>query len=246
MSRKRRVSRGRSRRVSRNRYVLVNQARGALRRLTRNVSVGGVDLIEKIVFPALGATGGMLLARYVGDKLGPRLLPGQDPRMIASLASLATAFAAYKAGEAFSFSPETQAAVAAGAGAVGLVPWLPFDFMRSNVAATMDALTPAPAENSVSGYYQSMLGGGLMVDVSHAGAPYKGMLGLGADPADQGAIDRVLSSVEAVSTVEPIDVARRAPMRNPTPKIRERMATPGGRGYAGGTFARDLFSGIMS
>ncbi len=241
MSSKRRTSRSRHRKVRRNRYVLVNKARGALRRLTRNVSVGGIDVIEKIVFPALGATGGMLLAQYVGSKAGPALMPTTDPRIVAVGASAASALAAYLIGERVGLSPETQASIAAGAGVVGMAPWLPFSFVRATVAQTTDALAPAQP-NAVSGYYQRSMLGGLMVDVSHAGAPYKGMFGLGGD----GELEDEIDNAEAVSIVEPIDMAREAVDVNPFPVVRETMATPGDRGWAGGIYARNLFSGLLS
>jgi len=239
MSRKKRTSRNGRRKVRRNRYVLVNRARGVLRRLVRNTTVGSIDVIEKIVFPALSATGGMLLSQWLGSKVGPSFLPGQDPRLVAAGASVATAYGAYLLGDSFGLAPETQMTVAAGAGLAALIPWVPPTMMP------MLASAPAPsAPAAMSGYYQRSMLGGLMVDVSHAGAPYKGMLGLGADPADQDAIDDVLTTSEAVSTVEPIDMALPAIRKKAVRRVRERMGSPGDRGWAGGTFARNIFSAM--
>jgi len=239
MSRKKRTSRNGHRKVRRNRYVLINRARGALRRLTRNVAFGGIDVMEKIVFPSLGATGGMLLASWLGSKVGPSLLPGQDLKLIALGAAAASAFGAYTLGESLGLSPETQMAVAAGAGMSGITPWLP--------AAILPVVSLAPAPNvATSGYYQRGMLSGLMVDVSHAGAPYKGMLGLGADPSDQDAVDNVLSTVEGISTVEPIDMALPAIPKKEFRRVRETMGTPRDRGWAGGVYARNIFSGMAS
>jgi hypothetical protein len=227
--------------VRRNRYVLVTNARGALRRLARNVSIGGIDVIEKIVFPALGATGGMLVSQWLGSKVGPSLLPGQDPRFVALGVSAAAAFGAYMLGDTFGLSPETQRTVAAGAGVAGILPWVPAAMLPTGSMMASATTPPVPA---MSGYYQRSMLGGLMVDVSHAGAPYKGMLGLGSDPSDQDAIDDVLTISEAVSTVEPIDMALPAVSKRAVRRVRETMGTPGDNGWAGGTFARNIFSAV--
>lgn len=74
---------------------------------------------------------------------------------------------------------------------------------------------------------------GMGFDISHAGAPYKQMLGLGADQP------------EAVSTVIPTDLALRAKTQKQWKKVRETMTSPGDRGYAGGLFSRHLFAGMV-
>jgi hypothetical protein len=234
MSKKKRTSRSGRRKVRRNRYVLLTNARGALRRLARNATLGGIDVMEKIVFPALGATGGVLLTQWLGSKVGPMILPGQDRRLIAAVASSAAAYGAYMFGDSLGLSPETQMTVAAGAGVAGLLPLIPSSMLPVD-AANASAATPPPA-NVLSGYYQrSSLGGGLMVDVSHAGAPYKGMLGV--DDADD-----ALSAVEAISTVEPIDMALPAIRKRAFIPVTETMGSPRDRGWAGGIYARNIFS----
>lgn len=234
-----RTSKRRHRRVSRNRYVLVN--RGRLRRLVRNATIGSISLMEKIVIPALGATGGMLAAQWIGSRVAPALLPGQDAKLLAVGSSVVAAYGAYVLGDSFGLNADTQLAAAAGAGAAAIMPWVPTHLMSMLPPASMPA-----APTATSGYYQSEMLGGLMVDVSHAGAPYKGMLGLGADPADQSVIDEVIETAEAVSTVEPRDLALPAVRKDTVRRVRERMGTPADRGWAGGTFARTLFSGAMS
>lgn len=232
MSKKKRTSRNGRRKVRRNRYVLVANARGALRRLARNVSIGGIDVMEKIVFPALGATGGILLAQWLGSKVGPSLLPGQDPRLVAVGASTVAAYGAYMLGESLGLSPGTQMTVAAGAGVAGLLPLVPQSMLPSG---SMNASASAPPPNATSGYYQRSMLSGLMVDVSHAGAPFKGMFGLGA--YDGG------SYPSAVSLVEPIDMALPAKNWPEFRKVTEQMGSPQDRGWAGGGYARNLFSG---
>jgi len=244
MSKRKRTSRNGRRKVRRNRYVLLTNARGALRRLTRNVTVGGIDVMEKILFPALGATGGILLAQWLGSKVGPSLMPGQDPKLLSLGASTIAAYGAYLLGEQLGLSPETQMTVAAGAGVAGLLPWIP-SAMLPDGSAIASATTPlAPSANAMHGYYQRSMLGGLMVDVSHAGAPYKGMLGVD-DPADSANQDRALSHMEAVSTVEPFDMALPAISKKAIRRVRETMGTPRDRGWAGGTFGRSLFSGHL-
>jgi hypothetical protein len=244
MSKKKRTSRNGRRKVRRNRYVLVNRAHGALRRLARNATIGGIDVMEKIVFPTLGATGGVLLAQWLGSKVGPSLLPGQDPRLVSAGASTLAAYGAYMLGAQLGLSPETQMTVAAGAGVAGLLPWIPTAMLPAG-SGNASATTPIAPANAMQGYYQRSMLGGLMVDVSHAGAPYKGILGID-DPADSANQDRALSHMEAVSTVEPIDLALPAISKRAVVPVTERMGSPRDRGWAGGLYGRSLFSGIMS
>ncbi len=74
---------------------------------------------------------------------------------------------------------------------------------------------------------------------------------LGADdPADQGQVDAAMDSlesgVEAISTVVPTDLAMRAPSMPQVRPVTESFARGAGdKGYAGGMFARHLFSGMM-
>lgn len=141
-------------------------------------------------------------------------------------------------------------------------------------AAAIMAPAPAPAvapppptpegSSGVGSYYQEgMLGMGTMYataglgrgyDISHAGAPYKGMLGLGtmyataglgdAEPGDQSAVDQRMDVMESVSTITPTDLALRA---STMPQVRpvDHPFASGDKGYAGGVFARHLFSGMM-
>lgn len=237
MTRKRNTSR----KMNRKGHHVARRVGVSLRRLTRNAADGSISTIEQFVVPALGATGGILLAQWLGSKVGPSLFPGQDSKLSMSVGSTVAAYAAYMVGDSLGLSQETQMTVAAGAGVVGILPWLPQGMLPSVMSEPV--AIPAPP---VSGYYQqSMLSGGLMVDVSHAGAPYKGMFGLGADPSNQDAIDSVLQIAEGVSLVEPIDAARKVISKRAVRPVTEQMGTPGDRGWAGGTFGRTLFSGML-
>lgn len=212
------------------------------RSLRRNMALASINVMENIVIPAISATGGVLLTQWLGSRVLPALLPGQDPRLIAAGASTVAAYGAYVLGDSLGLSPETQMQVAAGAGVAGLLPWVPPSLLPSG-SASASAAAPAAPPNAMSGFYQRSMLGGLMVDVSHAGAPYKGMLGLGSDAGDQDAVDNVLTSAEAVSTVEPMDLALPAVTKKRIRRVRETMGTPRDRGWAGGIYARSLFSG---
>ena len=121
-------------------------------------------------------------------------------------------------GEGLGLSHEVAEAAATGAGISGIVPWLP---------SALSDKTPSPP---VSGM-------GLMVDVSHYGAPYKGLFGLGAGPVD----------LPAVSTVTPTDLAFPAKNTQQVKPVVIPFANPKTeRGSAGGIFARQLFSGVMA
>jgi len=236
----------RRRRVSRNAYAVVHNRRvrgfSSVRRLARNL--GSADLVDKVVVPALGATGGMILAQWLGSMVGGSYLPTMDPRIVATGASLASAIAAYAVGQPLGLSPETQMSIAAGAGVSGLKPWLPLQLIQDTVLPTP---TPAPAPvapvamvpmgpGPVSG-----MGANYMIDISHAGAPYRGMFGL--DGYDESVINDVRHSDEPISTVSPIDLAFPVVKKRAVRRVREQMATPDGRGWAGGMFSRMLFSG---
>jgi hypothetical protein len=70
------------------------------------------------------------------------------------------------------------------------------------------------------------------------------MLGLGSDPGNQSAIDSVLEVAEGFSTVEPIDAAYPVIAKRAVRPVTEQMGSPGDRGWAGGTFARTIFSAM--
>jgi len=81
-----------------------------------------------------------------------------------------------------------------------------------------------------------------------SGDYYTGAMLGSDDPADQGQVDSALDSmdtgVEAISTVVPTDLAMVAPNMPQVAPVSEHFAS-GDKGYAGGVFARHLFSGMM-
>ena len=206
-------------------YAIVKNGR----RMVRNVAAS--DVFGKVLLPTLAGTGGLLGAWWIAENVAPKFFGGQDPRLLQLGSSVLGGIGTLWLGESMSWSPETTNAVVVGMGIASAVTYLP---PAVNVAS-------AARPQATSGF-----GGGLMVDVSHAGAPYKGMLGLGADPADQSAIDDVIESVEQYSTVEPTDMAARAHSVKQWPRVTEDFTgSPGDKGYAGGMFARNLFAGMM-
>ena len=70
-----------------------------------------------------------------------------------------------------------------------------------------------------------------------------GLAGLG-EPGDQGAVDNTMNHMESISTIVPTDLALCAPNRPQVKRVTKSFAS-GDRGYAGGTFARHLFSGMV-
>jgi len=93
-------------------------------------------------------------------------------------------------------------------------------------SATMTS-SPTLTPSNVSGLSDPL------VDVAHYGAPYQGMLGLGYLPQPPG-----------VSTIIPRDLAFRAKNEAQIKQVTTPFAAAD-HGYAGGVFARQLFSGQM-
>jgi len=202
----------RKKRTSRNpKYVVANK-----RRMRRNPEGG---IIQTLVLPSLVGAGGLLASQWVNQSLVSQLLVGQDPRLSSLVTGMGVGALLVSFGEGVGLSREIAEAAATGAGISAIMPWLP-------KVATESTLMPQP----VSGM-------GLMVDVSHYGAPYKGLFGLGAGPVD----------LPAVSTVTPTDLAFPAKNAAQVKEVTIPFANPKTeRGYAGGIFARQLFSGVMA
>lgn len=187
------------------------------RRVRRNSEKG---MLQSFVLPALVGAGGMLASQWVASSFTSRLLVGQDPRLQFAVTGAGIGALALVFGEGLGLSHEVAEAAAIGAGISAIQPWLP---------KVVSDTTPVPATPAVSGM-------GLMVDVSHYGAPYKGLFGLGG-PVD----------LPAVSTVTPTDLAFPAKRVAEVKEVTAQFASPKtDRGYAGGIFARQLFSGVMA
>jgi hypothetical protein len=247
-------------------------------------NIFGADVMRDVVTPVVGGTVGFVLARYAGNMASARVPQLADPRygkLAAAAVLIPATFAAAR------MSPMVRANAGAVVLGVGLAA--AESFLRNTpllggapaaaLVATAPAATPAaPGTSGFGSYYKSMSGLGRGYDVSHAGAPYQGMLGLGSptmyaaagvgeyvdqpmsglgdsgdgisgigdlgEPGDQGAVDSSMNRMESISTITPTDMAMRAPTR---PQVKE-VTTPfasGDQGYAGGMFARHIFSGMV-
>lgn len=275
MARRRRHSRRRSTANRRRRSVHRNA-----RRVLRNLF--GADVVRDVVTPVVGATVGFIAARYAGNMASARIPRLADPRygkLAAAAVLIPATFAAAK------MSPTVRANAGAVVLGVGLAAAESFlrntPLLGGAPAAALLAPPPAvPTPTGTGSYYsEGMLSGlGRGYDVSHAGAPYQGMLGLGeptmyaaagvgeyvdqpmngmgdgdglagigdlGEPGDQGAVDVAAHRMEAISTITPTDLALKAGVM---PQVK-RVTTPfaaADKGYAGGMFARHLFSGMVT
>jgi len=252
-----------------------------MRRVLRNVF--GADVMKDVVVPVLGGTAGFVLARYAGNMASERIAALADPRygkLAAAAVGIPLTFAA--AG----MSPMVRQNAGAIVLGMGLAATEPFLRGMALLGGGTPAMAEPPAEppaasSGVGSYYtEGMLGLGRGYDVSHAGAPYQGMLGvgeyvdqpfngvgeyvdqpfngvgeyvdqpfsglsgLGEEPGSQVAADHAMNRMEAVTTITPTDLAARAVSRPAVAPV----TTPfpaADKGYAGGMFARHLFSGMM-
>lgn len=252
------------------------------RRVLRNIF--GADVMRDVVTPVIGGTVGFVLARYAGNMASARISRLADPRygkLAAAAVLIPATFAAAK------MSPTVRAnagAVVLGVGLAAAEAFLRNTPLLGGAPAAALLSPPPPVSEPTSppatgSYYnEGMLSGlGRGYDVSHAGAPYQGMLGLGeptmyaaagigeyvdqpmngmgdgdglsgigdlGEPGDQGAVDTAVHRMEAISTITPTDIAIKAGV---LPQVK-RVTTPfasGDKGYAGGMFARHIFSGMV-
>jgi len=295
MARRRRHSRSKMRTSKRRRRVHRNA-----RRMLRNIF--GADIMRDVVTPVVGGTVGFVLARYVGNMASERIPQLADPRygkLAAAAVLIPATFAAARmypgmirqnsgavvlgVGLAAAESFIRNTPLLGGAPIAAVVSEPPAPSAPAPSAPAPSAPAPSAASGFGAYYNEGMLGLGRGYDLSHAGAPYQGMLGIGeyvdqpmsglgtmyaaagigeyvdqpmsggdglsdlaglGEPGDQGAVDRSMNSMESISTITPTDLALRAPNR---PQVK-RVTTPfasGDQGYAGGMFARHLFSGMV-
>lgn len=230
-------------------------------RLRRNIF--GTDIMTGVVAPILGGTAGFIAARAIGNfwaQMPNFPLVAGNARAAKLAAAIAGLPLVYYAGKYVPAIKQNSAMILLGMGVAATegylrdTPWLagsPTSLLadlRARASTTPSAPAPAPATSGFGADYYTagMLGEG--VDISHYGAPYKGMLGLGyslgADPADQSVVDGALDHAEGISTVIPTDVAAIAPVEPQIRRVREQMVSRGDRGHAGGVFARHLFSAM--
>lgn len=236
------------------------------RRVRRNP-----DWMREVVVPVAGGAAGFIAARVGGNLLANQSLPvvaGNPNAAKVVAAVIGIPLAAWGASKV-DMLRENLGAVVLGMGMAPVEGYLRgVPFMGGSPMIAMPATTPmtapAPVDTAqspnaatgptagLSDYYTSgMLGLGTGMDVSHFGAPYQGMLGIGdadavitrAEHADTSATrGGPWGSVPAVSIVTPTDAIARAHEEPFAAPMTETWSSPGGRGYAGGIFARQLFS----
>jgi len=259
------------RRHSRRRSMRANRRRKrhhrSMRRLVANLF--GADLTRDVVMPVLGGTAGFMAARALGHVATDKLaFIGGDLRMGKAVAALVGIPATFVLSGYSPMVAKNSGPIVLGMGLAAAEAYLRNTPLLGGApaaaAVTAPAAAPAapPATAGFGAYYSegslgtlyAAAGLGRGYDISHAGAPYKGMLGLGqtfyataglgADPGDQAAVEGSLDEMESVSTIIPTGLALEA--KN-FPQVRpvDHPFADGDKGYAGGTFARHLFSGMM-
>ena len=271
-------------RSSRRRRRIHRNARKVLR------NIFGADVVRDVVTPVIGGTVGFVLARYAGNMASARFPQLADPRYGKLAAAALLIPATFAAAKMSPMVRENSGAVVLGVGLAAAESFLRNTPLLGGapIAAVIAAPSPSGPAATGSYYNEGMLGLGRGYDLSHAGAPYQGMLGVGeyvdqpmsglgatmyaaagigeyvdqpmsglgdsgdgisgigdlGEPGDQGAVDSSMNRMESISTITPTDVAMRAGVR---PQVR-RVTTPfasGDKGYAGGMFARHIFSGMV-
>jgi hypothetical protein len=285
------ANRRRSRRMRRNR----------VEDLMKNL-LGGADVVKDVLVPVLGATGGFVTARYLGNMMAQKDLISSDPRVTKSIAAGVGIPFTFLAATGVPMVAKNSGAIVVGMGLAAAESWLRDTALLGGApvaaALTEDApILPAASNGSSEpGESSSENGDGLASYYNYATnrmgqaaslasyynyatnrmgqaaslASYynyptnregqavsglddyytAGMLG-NDDPSDQAQVENALDSMEdtngnavdAVSTVIPTDTAMQAPNMPQFASVTESFAW-GDRAYAGGMFARHLFSGM--
>lgn len=240
-SSRRRVSRRRSsrrrssrRRVSRNqRYVTANRRRSSrLRRRRRKVRkngfLAGVDWQHDVIMPILFGTAGFMAARYAGNMAAEKDWGTTDTKLAKTGAAAIGIPLTFAVSAKYPTVARHSGALVLGMGLAASEAWLRNTKLLGGspaaAALTTDAAPPAEGAGS---YYDYPTSGGQASLSAYYETP-----SLGAD---------------MVSTVTPTDLALPAHTMPQAAKVREPFADPAAldKGYAGGMFARNLFSGMM-
>lgn len=226
--------------------------------------LGGVRWGQEVLIPVIGGTAGFIAARYLGNLAAMKDWGTTDPKKAklgaAALGIPATFLLARQMPGGL--VAKHSGAIVLGMGLAAAEAWLRDTPMLGGGGGATAALmtgngngngimpgAPIP-EQDLPGEVTIVENGGgenYTTDANSELADYytEGMLGgLGADPANQAAVDNSLDQMEAVSTVIPTDMALRARTMPQFAPVHERFANRGDRGHAGGMFARHLFSGM--
>jgi hypothetical protein len=182
-------------------------------------NIFGANVMRDVVTPVLAGTVGFILDRYAGNMASMRIAQLADPRygkLAAAAVLIPATFAAAK------MSPMVRAN--AGALVLGIGLATAESFLRNTpllggapMAAVIAPPTPSvPTSPPATGSYYSegMLAGlGRGYDLSHAGAPYQGMLGLGGGATMYAAagvgeyVDQPMSGLGYAEGVDPANMA---------------------------------------
>jgi hypothetical protein len=237
----------------------------------RRVRKNAMDLIRSVAMPVAYGTVGFVAARYLGNMAAMKDWGTTDPKLAktgaAAVGIPVTFLAARKMG---GILKQNQGAIVLGMGLAAAEAWLrdtPLLGGSPAAAAVLPDSAPAPAPLPGTAPEVDMPGEMTVIENGEEGdgmsayhsAPMSGMgddyytagmLGK-ADPGNQAAVESALNRMErnggdrAVSTIIPTDLAMKAPSMPQWAPVRERFASQGDKGYAGGLFSRTLFSGMM-
>jgi len=201
------------------------------RRIVRNMF--GAEVMKDVFVPVLAGTAGFIAARAGGNLLSRQSLPvvGGDPRAGKLAAAIVGVPLIMWLGKSQPMVMRNAGPILIGLGLAATEGYLRGTRFLPEIPLIAEAPPVAPPATAGMGAYytEGMLGAGM--DVSHYGAPFRGMLG------DEGGGP----GTEAVSIVTPVDGMSPAPMQPTTRPVHK-----GRHGGGGGIFARNLFDGMMA
>jgi hypothetical protein len=203
------------------------------RRVLRNMF--GAEVMKDVLVPVLAGTAGFIAARVGGNLLSRQSLPlvGGDPRAGKLAAAVVGVPLIMWLGKSQPMVMRNAGPILIGLGLAATEGYLRGTRFLPEIPLIAEAPPVAPPATAGMGAYytEGMLGAGM--DVSHYGAPYRGMLG------DEGGGG---PGTEAVSIVTPVDGMSPAKLQPTTRAVHRR----GHGGGGGGIFARSLFDGMMA
>jgi hypothetical protein len=220
--------------------------RRARREMRRN-PVFGKDLISEVLLPVSMGSVAYLATKWAGGFVAESKFPvvGESEQAGVTTAAIAASLTALWFADTSkeSLVAESLQAILVGSSMAAALPLLQQFTKVAQAEVNASLTTPAPvappATSGVGQFYgPSSLGLGIGYDISHYGAPYKGMLGLGSN--DEVSAFGLESQPEAFSTVIPTDVA--VPATN-WPEFKK-VSIPFTQEplWTGGSFSRNLFT----
>jgi hypothetical protein len=213
-------------------------------------NIFGSDIVQSVLVPVLGGAAGFVGARYLGNMLAMKDWGTTDPKMgklIAMAVGIPGVFVAAKKMGAGSMIAKNSGAIVLGMGMAAAEAYIRDTPLlgggRAAAALTNGnggAAAAPPAEAAAAEASAEASGDGLSAYYT------RGMLGSLGDPADQAQVERSMDLVEpeAIATITPTDSALVAGNWPQERRVSQSFAS-GDRGYAGGIYARHLFSGMM-